>query len=128
MTETAHLTCIVCPLGCRLAVTRPAGAGEYEVTGNRCRRGADYARSEMTDPRRVLTSTVTLTGAAVRRLPVKTVAPIPKPLLLVAAQELRKVTAAAPVRAGEVIVPDLAGTGVAVVATREAEPAGDGRW
>lgn len=121
MNETQQLTCIVCPLGCELTVTRRPGTPEPEIAGNRCKRGADYARTELSDPRRVLTSTVTLSGAAFRRLPVKTAAPIPKPLVAAATAALHTVAVEAPVRMGDVIVRDLLGTGVAVLATREAE-------
>ncbi|MGE5553120.1 MAG: DUF1667 domain-containing protein [Betaproteobacteria bacterium] len=121
--QTQRFTCIVCPLGCPLTVTKPSGGAPVEVSGNRCRRGLEYGRTEASDPRRVLTTTITLAGAGLRRLPVKTAAPIPKNLLPAAAEALRQVRATAPVRVGEVILPDLLGTGVPVVATREI-PAG----
>lgn len=113
---TERFTCIVCPLGCALTVTGHPGTPP-EVTGNRCRRGIEYGRAEVSDPRRTLTTTVTLTGAELRRLPVKTAAPIPRDLLRPAAAELRKVSVAPPVRTGQVIV--TVGTGTAVVATRD---------
>lgn len=123
-----RFTCIVCPLGCPLEVRLSPGRADPQVTGNRCRRGLEYGRAEVTDPRRVLTTTVALTGAELRRLPVKTARPIPRDLLRPAAQALWQVTVAAPVRAGEVVAADLLGTGVAVVATRDvAATAGGGQ-
>lgn len=123
-TVQESLTCIVCPLGCALSVVPEPGSGGIAVTGNRCRRGLEYARTEITDPRRLLTTTVALTGAAVRRLPVKTARPLPRNLLLPAARALRAVEVKAPVRVGEVVEADLLGTGVPVVATREVSPVG----
>lgn len=123
-----RFTCIVCPLGCPLEVRLSPGRADPQVTGNRCRRGLEYGRAEVTDPRRVLTTTVALTGAELRRLPVKTARPIPRDLLQPAAQALWQVTVAAPVRAGEVVAADLLGTGVAVVVTRDvAATAGGGQ-
>ena len=110
-----ELICIVCPNGCRLQVDE---ANDYQVTGNACPRGEEYGRTELLHPVRVLTGTVRLHGAALRRCPVKTEAPIPKEKLLAAAQALCGVDAAAPIRAGEVVLSDVCGTGVDVVATR----------
>lgn len=110
-----ELICIVCPNGCRLRVDEDNG---YQVTGNACPRGEKYGKAELLHPTRVLTGTVRLHGAALRRCPVKTAGPIPKERLLDAAQALSGVDAQAPVRMGDVVLPDVCGTGVDVVATR----------
>lgn len=114
-----QLVCVVCPLGCTLTVEPGTGGAEPEISGFGCRRGLEYARAELTDPRRVLTTSVTAAGGTLRRLPVKTAAPIPKRLLLQAAESLRGVRVSAPVAIGDVIVRDLLGTGVSLVATRD---------
>lgn len=111
-----ELVCIVCPKGCRLQVDEKHG---YAVTGNRCLRGAEYGKSELLHPTRVLTSTVCIQGALHRRLPVKTTAPIPKELMFQAMDALNGVRLTAPVHLGQVVIHDLLGTGVDVVATRE---------
>ena len=67
MTE---LICIVCPKGCHLKVDEENG---YAVTGNSCERGAAYGKKELVNPTRVVTSTVRIEGAALRRLPVRCV-------------------------------------------------------
>ena len=110
-----ELICIVCPKGCHLKVDEENG---YAVTGNGCPRGAAYGAAELQHPVRVLTSTVALTGAAARRCPVKTAGSIPKELLFDAMQVLSAVQLAAPVTVGQVVVEDLLGTGVSVVATK----------
>lgn len=111
-----ELICIVCPKGCRLQVDEEHG---YAVTGNNCPRGAEYGRNELLHPTRVLTSTVRVQGGLHRRLPVKTTAPIPKELLFQAMEALNGVTLTAPVTVGQVVIANLLGTGVDVVATRE---------
>ena len=108
--------CIVCPRGCRLTVDEEHG---YAVTGNSCPRGAEYGKTELLHPTRVLTSTVRVDGGLHRRLPVKTTAPIPKELLFQAMEALNGVTLTAPVTVGQVVIANLLGTGVDVVATRE---------
>ncbi len=111
-----EIICIVCPRGCQLTVDEANG---YAVTGNGCPRGAAYGKSELQNPTRVLTSTVRLTGAALRRLPVKTDRAIPKGKLREAMALLDTVVAHAPVTEGQVLVADLLGTGANLVATRE---------
>ena len=109
------MICITCPRGCHLEVDDET----LQVRGNTCPKGEEYGRNEVTDPRRVLTSTVRIEGAAYCRLPVKTAAPIPKPLLLKAMDALAEVTVKAPVHVGDVVIRDLLGTGGDLVATKE---------
>lgn len=110
-----ELICIVCPNGCRLRVDEEDG---YKVTGNACHRGEEYGRNELLHPVRVLTGTVRLHGAELARCPVKTRGPIPKEKLLDAARALCTVDVTAPVQRGDVVLADVCGTGVDVVATR----------
>ena len=48
-----ELICIVCPRGCHLTIDE-----NKNVTGNSCPRGVQYAINEVTNPMRMLTSTV----------------------------------------------------------------------
>lgn len=114
--EKRNLTCIVCPMGCALEVTLEGGK-VLSVTGNTCPRGEQYAREECTHPTRVLTSTVKVTGGVRPVCPVKTSAPIPKELLFQAMEEIRGITAAAPVAIGQEISADLCGAGISLIAT-----------
>lgn len=111
-----ELICIVCPNGCRLQVDEENCC---KVTGNACPRGEEYGRNELLHSTRVLTGTVRLRGARLPRCPVKTSGAIPKELLLRAARALCDVDLAAPVRRGDVVLADVCGTGVDVVATRD---------
>jgi CxxC motif-containing protein len=114
---TRRLTCIVCPKGCELTVTF-GGAGEIEkIEGYTCKRGEEYARNECTHPVRTVTSTVKTEGG--RTVAVKTSSPIPKELIFEAMKEINavRIPDTQAVGIGEVIISDVCGTGVSVVAT-----------
>ena len=106
-----ELVCIVCPKGCHLKVE----AGE-KVTGNACPRGKDYALAEISNPTRMLTSTVCIRNAIHPRLPVKTSKPIPKGKMFEAMDVIDRVRVTAPVSIGDVIVSDILGTGADIIA------------
>lgn len=112
-----ELICIGCPLGCNLSV-KIADNGEMEVTGNTCPRGEKYAKKELTDPRRIVTSSVRVTGGVLPCVSVKTEADIPKDQIFACMKELKEVDLVAPVRIGQVVKANVAGTEVAVIATR----------
>ncbi|MDY3918188.1 MAG: DUF1667 domain-containing protein [Candidatus Limivivens sp.] len=116
-----ELTCICCPLGCPLKVT----LGETPtVSGNSCKRGADYGKKEVTDPRRIVTSSVRVTGGALPMVSVKTRSDIPKGKIFDCVLEIHQAVLEAPVHIGDVVIPDCAGTGVAVIATKNIETEG----
>ena len=111
------LTCIVCPVGCRLNVEVNNGK-IGNVSGNRCKRGYAYAVEECTAPKRMLTTTVKVTGGVHPFLPVKTEKAIPKDMILQCMEVLKGVQVSAPVMAGNTIIKNICGTGVDIVATR----------
>ena len=113
-----NLICIQCPLGCHLTVEEKDG--EVVVTGNTCPRGEAYGKNEMTNPMRTITTTVGLNHSSLRRLPVITSAPVPKGRMMDVMKELKGVTVDAPVHMGDVIVKDVAGLGVDILASRSA--------
>lgn len=114
-----ELTCINCPMGCQLTVTLE-GDTIVKVEGQTCPRGEAYAHTEITAPVRTVTTTVALQGGPVAMLPVKTAAPVPKGAVPAVLKALKAVTVTAPVHIGDVVLPNAAGTGVAVVATGHA--------
>jgi len=118
--ETFSYLCIGCPLGCRLELDEDEAGHIVEIRGSSCRRGDRYAAQEHTDPRRLVTTTVSLDGSRWARLPVKTAGEVPRDLVLDACRALDAVRVSAPVHIGDVIVEDLLGTGCDVVATSEA--------
>ncbi len=115
-----ELICVNCPMSCRLTVQMENGA-VVSVTGNNCPRGKAYAETECVRPMRILTTTVRITGAVHRVLPVISAQEIPLDRFDAAMEVLRKTSVSAPVRMDDVIVKDLLGTGVDMVAARSME-------
>jgi CxxC motif-containing protein len=110
-----ELTCTVCPRGCRLRVCEENG----KVDGNACPRGAEYGRVETQNPLRTLTTTVPIEGGVLHRCPVKTASPIPRKFLFNAIESLEALKLDAPVIMGQIIIEDICGTGIPVVASRD---------
>lgn len=117
--KTRQLTCIVCPRGCALEVTFKEDGTINEVTGYTCKRGLAYAEAECTHPRRTVTSTVRCADGAV--VPVKTADTVPKETVFDVMKAINAVTAPNVLHIGDVIIADVCGTGVAVVATANKE-------
>lgn len=115
--ETDKIICITCPMGCTLEVTHE-GKTVTKVEGHSCKKGLKYAEAELTDPRRMVTSTVKVKGGVYPLVPVYTAAPIPKPLIFDLLAELRKVELKAPVKVGQVVLQNALSTGVDVLASR----------
>lgn len=120
--DKKEMICIVCPVGCHMEVVKDGKTEEgYAVSGNQCLRGKVYGIKEMTNPTRVLTTTVKITEGSLPRLPVTTKGAIPKELLMAAMEVINKAEVAAPAKVGQVIIKNLLDTGVDVVATRSME-------
>jgi len=115
---TQELTCITCPMGCRLTVDRSPAEGDLSVSGNRCPRGAAYAREELLAPKRTVTATCRAAGGGVRRVPCRTSAPFPKERVAELLAAIYAIEAPLPVERGRVLIRDALGLGIDVVATR----------
>ena len=143
-----ELTCITCPIGCRLVVERPSAAApdgaaagdavaELVVSGNRCPRGAAYAREELLAPKRTVTATCravtsnssctsggsrerrdSRSGETVRRIPCRTTAPFPRERVDELLLEIYALEQVLPVTRGQVLLRDALGLGINVIATR----------
>ena len=121
------LTCILCPNGCELqvayeTVTSPDGTSEsvklLSVTGNKCPRGMEYAKQEIINPMRNIASSVTLVDGTMPLVSVRLTGPIPKAKIMDVMEVIRGASAQAPVKIGDVIVENVLGLGVDVIATR----------
>ncbi len=111
------ITCINCPVGCRMTVTL-SDQGEFvSVTGNTCPRGAKYAQQECTLPERMITAVIPVAGCETP-LSVKTASPVPKKQIAAIMAELAGVQVSAPVEIGQVVLPNVLETGVNIIATR----------
>ena len=113
-----NLTCIGCPLGCSISVSLSDNGEVSEITGNTCKKGEEYARKEVTNPSRVVTSIVKINNGDVNMVSVKTAEDIPKGKIRECLVALKWVALTAPVQIGDVIVENVADTGVDVIATK----------
>ena len=114
-----ELTCINCPLGCNVEVTVEDGEIK-DISGNNCKRGEIYARNELSNPVRVVTSTARVDGAREYLVSVKTEEAIPKGKILDVMKEINEAHISAPVKIGDCIIEDVADTGIRVIATSKA--------
>ena len=112
--EKRKLTCIGCPMGCQVEVELD-GSEVQTVTGNHCKRGDAYARKEVTNPTRIVTTTVRLAGGGV--VAVKTKEDIPKEKIMDCVRQLKALEIKGPVKIGQVILENAAESGVPVIAT-----------
>lgn len=115
---TKNLTCIICPQGCSINVEMENGEVK-NITGNTCKRGYDYAYSEVTNPVRTITSTVKSKDGDM--VPVKTSKPIPKELIFKCMEEINKAIVNQSIKIGDVVIENILDTGADVVATRNVD-------
>lgn len=110
-----RMTCLVCPLSCLLEIDQEGD--QYLVEGNLCPRGRDFALSEMTRPMRTLSSTVKTDSPHQPVLPVKLSGPLPKDRIMAVMETIRQVRVQAPVERGQVLLSDVLGLGVDLIAS-----------
>lgn len=115
--EPLDIICVACPKGCRLEARRENG--EILVANAGCKRGKEYAIGEITDPRRMVASTVRVKHGIHPLIPVYTQSPFPKGLINDLLAEIRRVQIEAPVKVGQVIIKDALNTGIDVLASRD---------
>lgn len=116
----SQLICIGCPVGC-LITAKKNEDGSLSITGNTCKKGEAYARSELTAPVRTVTSFIRLKGGEGKVVPVKTAGEIPKGQISACMEEIMHAVASAPVKVGDVLIENIADTGINVVATGNVE-------
>ena len=115
MSEKVNLTCIGCPLGCAVTVTLNGGEIE-EITGYTCKRGLEYARTEVLAPVRTVTSTVRVRGGKSPVVAVKTAKPIPKDMISKCMDIIYGLEIKAPVAIGDIVCDNILGLGADIVA------------
>lgn len=117
MTEEKEITCIVCPIGCKILV-KTDGKHIKNLDGTKCKRGIDYAEHEALDPRRMLTTSVFVDGGEWPLVSVKSTKPVPKEKIFNVLKEIRKTKVTAPVKSGQRILNNVANTDINIVATK----------
>lgn len=111
------MTCIVCPKGCRLQAE--ITEGELSVTGNECRQGEKHAYQELTEPKRSIATSVRVIGGEYPLVSVKLSAPVPKDRIFEFISLVKSTSCNAPVFEGDVIISDVGGLGVDLLATKD---------
>jgi CxxC motif-containing protein len=111
-----RLTCLLCPIGCELDVE--IEGERLEVRGHQCAKGIDFASEEILRPKRNLAASVPLRGAANRMVSVRLSGRVPRELLFPILAEIARLRPSAPVRRGDILIPNVLGSGVDVIATR----------
>jgi CxxC motif-containing protein len=117
MEETRQFLCVSCPVGCLLKVT-VVGTEVLKVEDNGCPLGVKYAGSEVANPVRTFTSTVRIKDGSLPVCPVRSRAPLPLSKVFSVAGGVAKLTANAPVVIGQVLIEDVCGTGIDIIASR----------
>ena len=117
MKSESRITCVVCPIGCKILV-KSDGRKVDVLSGHKCKQGVDYAINEALDPRRMLTSSVLVENGGWPLASVKSTKPVSKEKIFVVLEEIKKTIVKAPVKSGQVIIKDVVGIGIDIVATK----------
>ena len=112
-----QITCICCPKGCTVSLDTQNPA--ETVKGFACLQGKNYAVEELICPKRTISSTAEIKGAAHPRIPVKTSQSIPKDMIFEVMAEINKISVASPIKCGEVLIKNVLGTGADIVACKD---------
>jgi CxxC motif-containing protein len=117
MSIEKEITCIVCPLGCKILVR--AVEDQFELLeGNKCKKGVEYAKSEALDPRRMLTSSVLVKNGEWPLVSVKSSEPVQKHKVYSVLKEIKKAKVKTPVKSGQIIIKNVANTNIDIIATK----------
>ena len=117
MASEQEVTCIICPIGCKMLV-RTDGIESEVLGGNKCKKGIEYARNEALDPRRMLTTSVLVKNGDWPLVSVKSSKPVPKQKVFSVLEEIKRINVKAPVKSGRVILRNVAETGIDIIATK----------
>ena len=119
MSNQKEITCIVCPIGCKILVRVEKNKFEL-LKGNKCKKGIDYAKNEALDPRRMLTSSVLVKNGKWPLVSVRSSKPVPKNKIFSVLSEIKKAKVDAPVKTGQILIKNVSGTNIDIVATNAA--------
>ena len=117
MTSEKEVTCIICPIGCKILL-RMDGSKFEVLRGYKCKKGVEYARNEALDPRRMLTTSVLVKNGDWPLVSVKSSKPIPKEKVFSVLEEIKRINVKAPVKCGQTILRNVAVTDINIIATK----------
>ena len=115
--ENKVMICISCPIGCQLNV-EVVEKTAMKVEGYTCKKGKKYAEQEVSDPRRMLTTTVSISGGLWSRIPVRSASAVPKDLVMKICRDLHRIQLQSPVKMGTVVLENAGETGISILAAR----------
>lgn len=117
MTKNKEITCIVCPIGCKILVDLE-GKQIKNLEGNKCKQGIDYAINESLDPRRMLTSSIFVISGNWPLVSVKSDQPVPKDKVFNVLKEIKKIKLKAPIKSGQIIINNVVNTNINIISTK----------
>lgn len=117
MTKQQEITCIICPIGCKIMVQLD-GTIANVITGQRCKQGISYAQTEALDPRRMLTSSILVHNGEWPLVSVKTTKPVPKKKIFSVLRKIQITSVNAPINRGEIIIHNVANSNIDIIATK----------
>ncbi len=112
-----NIICVACPMGCGITVEIDDNGSILSVSGNTCKRGDAYARTEITNPVRSLATTVKVNGGVFNVVPCKSAGALPKEKIMECMDCINNTEVNAPVALGDILVKNILGTGIDIVAT-----------
>jgi len=117
--ESRDMVCIVCPVGCHMQIIEDKESETgYLVTGAGCKRGPIYGVKELSNPTRLLTSTVKINGGILPRIPVRTDIEIPKDMIFEVMEVINSIELTAPVKMGQILAENILGLGVNIISSK----------
>lgn len=119
-----NLICTVCPIACNITVENKEN-DKYKIRGNKCEKGEVYAVQEIKNPVRIFTSTVNISGGNIKRLPIRSKVPVSKNIISEIIKPIREIQVNAPIKKGDIIIENILGSGVDIVASRSVNAKSD---
>lgn len=117
--EKRDMVCIVCPVGCHMEIIEDKNSETgYIVNGAACKRGEIYGVKELSNPTRLLTSTVKIRGGLIPRIPVRTDKEIPKDKIFEVMEIINKIELDAPVKMGDILAANILGLDVNIISSK----------
>ncbi|HIQ73439.1 MAG TPA: DUF1667 domain-containing protein [Candidatus Cottocaccamicrobium excrementipullorum] len=117
-----EFTCIMCPQGCDIQVEVKEGK-VVSISGNKCPRGKEYVTQEVVNPMRNIATSVLVEGGELPLASVRLTRPIPKDRIFDVMNEIKKVSLPAPVKEGQIVIPNVLGLGSDVMITKTVDKA-----
>jgi Uncharacterized protein with conserved CXXC pairs len=113
----SKIICTVCPNGCEINIIE-LDTKSYNIKDYKCERGKEYAEQEITNPARILTTTIKIKNGLIKRLPVRSKNPVPKDKIFRIIERIKGVEIEAPVEEGDIIIENILNMGINVIASK----------